>query len=174
MVLKALNSGLNVLLDGSLRDSFWYYTYITDLRLKYPQAKVAILYISCKIETALRRAENRGATGTRLVPREIIIESYNQIDRSIKILSPITSFVAQFNNEDSLYDDEDEVFEPKLLYATIHENDLNLDAELLDLPYNKWKQLFRKIWKLNDNTKQSKLYSTDNKQDNFIHMNNED
>ena len=101
MILKALNSGRNVLVDGSLRDSYWYYTYITNLRLKYPKVKVAIIYISCKIETALRRAENRALITGRLVPKEIILESYRQIDHSVEILSPITSFVARFSNEEN-------------------------------------------------------------------------
>ena len=164
MILKALNTGRNVLVDGSLRDSYWYHLYITNIRIKYSKVKVAILYVSCKIETALKRAKNRALITGRVVPEEIIIESYKQIAHSIEILTPITSFVAQFTNEDNTNNNNNseniqipenneclkkENSEPQLLYAKINENDLIVEHDLCILPTDSnWRELFHNIWKM--------------------------
>lgn len=42
----ALQRGLNVLVDGSLRDAKWYQKYITATQQKYPQLSLAIIHIT--------------------------------------------------------------------------------------------------------------------------------
>lgn len=53
----ALNSGYNVLVDGSLRDWKWYSEYFQTLKRKYKKLRVAILYVSAPREKIMERAK---------------------------------------------------------------------------------------------------------------------
>lgn len=96
----ALQKGKNVLVDGSLRNTYWYQEYFTDLRLQFPTLKIAIIHVTAQEDTVLRRAEARANYTGRKVPAEVILESMRIIPESLKVLSPMCDFVASFSNED--------------------------------------------------------------------------
>jgi len=56
LTLAALQSGKNVLVDGSLRDWEWYKQYFTRLRKEYMHFKLAILHIVAPRSTIFQRA----------------------------------------------------------------------------------------------------------------------
>lgn len=56
LTLAALQSGKNVLVDGSLRDSKWYRQYFASLRKEYMHFKLAILHIIAPRSTVFQRA----------------------------------------------------------------------------------------------------------------------
>jgi len=56
LTLAGLESGKNVLVDGSLRDSAWYQFYFQKLRTDYPNLKIAILHVVAPREAVFQRA----------------------------------------------------------------------------------------------------------------------
>lgn len=59
LTLAALETGKNVLVDGSLRDSDWYHSYFAQLRQDYPKLRIGILHITAPLEAVLERAAVR-------------------------------------------------------------------------------------------------------------------
>jgi hypothetical protein len=56
ITLASLESGKNVLVDGSLRDSEWYKLYFKMLRETYSFLKIAILHVVAPREDVFQRA----------------------------------------------------------------------------------------------------------------------
>ena len=104
----ALEKGLNVLLDGSLRDSKWYLEYIQKLKAKYSTLRLAIIHVKATKETILERCRKRAEITGRLVPESLIIETLEQIPESLALLTPEVDYCCTFFNED----------EPRLVWSS--------------------------------------------------------
>ena len=52
----AMQAGLNVLVDGSLRDWRWYKRYFAQLRKDYPSVKISILHVDAPRDSIIKRA----------------------------------------------------------------------------------------------------------------------
>lgn len=96
----------------------------------------------------MKRAHKRAKRTGRLVPEDVILDTFHQIDRSMELLTPFTNFVAAFENEE---DRE----EPRLLYATersIPSTSNSQDAtESMDkfiLADSDWQESFRSVWNM--------------------------
>lgn len=59
LTFAALQSGKNVLQDGSLRDSDWYKTYFHRLREDFPNVQQAIIHVTAPRDAVFRRASVR-------------------------------------------------------------------------------------------------------------------
>ncbi len=97
--MDALHKGKNVLVDGTLRDAAWYSFYIQSLRAQFPRLKFAIIHVTASEATVIQRAEKRAERTGRLVPKDVILETMEQIPNSLKVLSPFVNFIATFDNE---------------------------------------------------------------------------
>jgi len=111
LTLAALQSGKNVLQDGSLRDSDWYQKYFQRLRREFPKVRQAILHIVAPREAVFERAEHRAQMTGRVVPRKLLEEAMEQVPRSVEILTPIVDYYAKINNPPDVEDVE--LLEPK-------------------------------------------------------------
>lgn len=96
----ALNLGLNVLVDGSLRDAHWYEHYFAILRKSYSHKglKIGILHITAPREAIFERAKMRSKLTRRVVPRETLEETLEKVPWSIEILAPLADFFAELHN----------------------------------------------------------------------------
>jgi len=56
LTLAGLQSGKNVLVDGSLRDWEWYKVYFDRMRREFPSLRLAILHITAPREAVFHRA----------------------------------------------------------------------------------------------------------------------
>jgi len=95
----ALREGKNVLVDGSLRDHEWYAGYIGRLRASYPNLRIAILHVTAPSTVVLDRARRRGDETGRYVPESLLRETLESVPKSVKILSPLVDYVAEFDND---------------------------------------------------------------------------
>lgn len=138
LTLDGLDEGKNVLVDGSLRDAEWYSKYIKDLRIRYPQLNIGILYVTAAKDTILQRAAERAKETGRVVPEEVILSTLRKIPESIRILSPLVDFLATFENEDD---------EPRLVYSCQYDHVVrNSDEGEICSIYNgfdDWKDSFQ-------------------------------
>ena len=55
----ALECGISIIVDGSLRDSSWYEGHFTELRLQYPKLCLAIFLISAPLVDIYKRVTVR-------------------------------------------------------------------------------------------------------------------
>ena len=98
IALSALQRGMNVLIDGTLRDSKWHKQYIGRLRKDFPSLKIAILHIVAPKEAVLERAQKRAAETGWVVPTDIIEETLEQVPRSVAALSPLVDLTCELYN----------------------------------------------------------------------------
>lgn len=98
LTLAALQRGKNVLVDGSLRDCDWYEIYFARLREEFPALRLAILHVTAPKEAVIQRAEERAKTTGRVIPRELLLETLQQVPYSVKRLSPLVDYHAEINN----------------------------------------------------------------------------
>ena len=75
----ALKLGKNVLVDGSLRNTFWYLEYFKNLRAEFPIVKIAIIEVAAQPKTVLFRAAKRSLVTGRVVPEAVILDSIEKI-----------------------------------------------------------------------------------------------
>lgn len=59
LTLAGLQSGKNVMVDGSLRDSDWYKTYFQRLRQEFTLLRIAIIHVTAPRDAIFRRAAVR-------------------------------------------------------------------------------------------------------------------
>ena len=122
--LVALNSGKNVLVDGSLRNHAWYqygklskifhkvkvpgllfvidiFIFYLDFNQKrelYPEIKLAIIHVVAPRETVFARAEARAKVTGRVVPKDLIAKSLEQCLKSVNILKSYVDYFAEISN----------------------------------------------------------------------------
>ena len=98
IALSALQRGMNVLIDGTLRDCDWHKRYIERLRKDFPSLKIAILHIVAPKRAVLERVQKRAAETGWIVPTDIIEETLEQVPRSVAALSPLVDYTCELNN----------------------------------------------------------------------------
>lgn len=98
LTLAGLQSGKNVLVDGSLRDSEWYKSYFTRLREEFPNLRQAIIHVTAPREAVFERAAARAKSTGRIVPQDVLERALNQVPRSVKILGPLVDYFCEINN----------------------------------------------------------------------------
>ena len=67
-------------MDGSLRDSDWHAQVFAALRRDRPHYRIVILFVSCSRETMHQRAERRARATGRVVPPELLDQTYDQVE----------------------------------------------------------------------------------------------
>eukprot|EP00536_Pseudo-nitzschia_multiseries_P015744 jgi/Psemu1/218994/e_gw1.943.9.1 len=98
LTLAALQSGKNVLQDGSLRDHAWYRVHFQRLKENFPQVRQAILHITAPKEAILNRAAYRAVATGRIVPEELLEQAMEEVPKSVKILAPLVDYYAEISN----------------------------------------------------------------------------
>ena len=98
LTLAGLQAGKNVLVDGSLRDSKWYQEYFGRLRKEFPILRLAIIQVTAPKETILARARARAEETGRVVPEPLLLQAYEQVPRSVKVLQPLVDYHVTLHN----------------------------------------------------------------------------
>jgi len=98
MTLAALQSGKNVLQDGSLRDHTWFRDHFQKLKEEFPQVRQAILHITAPKKAILDRAALRAVLTGRIVPEELLERAMEEVPKSVKILAPLVDYYAEIHN----------------------------------------------------------------------------
>jgi hypothetical protein len=106
---EALQSGMNVVVDGSLRNSTWYAAAIGRIRAEFPSYRIAILLVTVSPQTAHARAERRAAITGRYIPKALLDDTIVQVPRSFATLRHLVDFNAVVDNDS---DDRDPVLQP--------------------------------------------------------------
>jgi len=63
LTLAGLQSGKNVMVDGSLRNAEWYKTYFKRLRTDFPMLRLGIIHVTAPREAIYKRAAVRKICG---------------------------------------------------------------------------------------------------------------
>lgn len=135
LALAGLQSGKNIMVDGSLRHAAWYREYFGRLRREFPSLRVAIIHVTAPREATFQRAavrrdetfqsnkrqpnishhviryssyplQERALQTGRVVPRDLIAESIQQVPLSVAELSPLVDYHIELLNDPKLTDIE--------------------------------------------------------------------
>jgi len=97
----ALRRGLPILIDGSLRDVDWYKQLFHRIREEYPTYRIGILHVTADPDVIRKRAVERAKySNGRVVPKELIEESIEQVPKSVEELSQYADAVHVIANND--------------------------------------------------------------------------
>lgn len=144
------------MIDGSLRDAYWYGEYFKNLRATFPTIKLAIIFVHAPIETVIQRANARALVTGRHVPEELIRLTADAIPESLAVLTPKVECYCQLINENhrETYPEYCEMKKKdgdymKVCWSMTPEGDKykvddieNQEELLLD----NWKPTFKDIW----------------------------
>jgi predicted kinase len=103
--VAALERGLNVLKDGSLRDAQWYVNYFSKLRHSFPGIQLGIIHVTAPIEIVHERVKKRAEQTGRIVPRDVLERAIVEVPRSVYILKHLVDFFLEIDN--SIQQDHD-------------------------------------------------------------------
>jgi hypothetical protein len=128
VVEAALERGYNVLVDGTLQDSKWYQSFFHKLRQSHRNIRIAILHVTAPLESVIRNAmvrvgvsssylmstissssltvgfvlrccvQERAKTTGRIVPRDVLLSSLEQVPKSMQVLRNLVDFAITLNN----------------------------------------------------------------------------
>jgi hypothetical protein len=87
-----------VFIDGSLRNSAWYAQYFEKLRHDYQNIQIAILHVTAPREAVFQQALERGVQTGRIVPRETLKNTIEQVPKSVQELGPLSDFFVDLHN----------------------------------------------------------------------------
>jgi len=102
LTYAAMESGKNVLVDGSLRDWEWYREYFTRLREEYSCIKISILHIDAPRDAIIKRATLRGVVTGRKIPQETLEMAIKQVPISVAKLKDQVDCYYKLDNSPSL------------------------------------------------------------------------
>mmetsp|Transcript_95205 Transcript_95205/g.132290 ORF Transcript_95205/g.132290 Transcript_95205/m.132290 type:complete len:139 (-) Transcript_95205:39-455(-) len=101
LTLMALQHGHNVVVDGSLRDYSWYSKYFQFLRNLFSNIKLGIIHVTAPTEDIFERVEKRAKLTGRLVPKAVLLESIEQVPKSVEILKEQVDYFLEIHNDSS-------------------------------------------------------------------------
>lgn len=75
-----MEQALNVMIDESLSDANLYRQVFEKIRKRFPQYKIAIIYVHATTEVVLSRVATRADSTGRHVPEKTVFESIERIE----------------------------------------------------------------------------------------------
>lgn len=84
----AMKASQHVWVDGSLRNGEWLAGELEKLRDMYPLYRIALFYIYASKEKVFERMKHRAAMTGREVPEEMVLQSLQAPDHSLRLLTP--------------------------------------------------------------------------------------
>mmetsp|Transcript_14574 Transcript_14574/g.25257 ORF Transcript_14574/g.25257 Transcript_14574/m.25257 type:complete len:221 (-) Transcript_14574:155-817(-) len=94
----ALEKGMNVLVDGSLKDAVWYENYFLKLRECYPNLRIGIIHVTAPTEAIFERVQQRGKSTGRVVPMDALIRSIKEVPKAVEQLRKSVDFFMEIHN----------------------------------------------------------------------------
>jgi Zeta toxin len=94
----ALEKGMNVLVDGSLKDAAWYENYFRSLRLNYPKLKIGIIHVTAPTDAILERIKERAKTTGRVVPMDALQRSIREVPIAVERLRSSVDYFLEIHN----------------------------------------------------------------------------
>lgn len=98
----ALENGMNVLVDGSLKDAVWYENYFRALRQNYPKLKIGIIHVTAPTDAILERVKERAKTTGRVVPMEALQRSIREVPVAVERLRSSVDYFLEIHNPPEL------------------------------------------------------------------------
>lgn len=84
--LYALENGYNLIIDGSLRDFEWFTLFINNIKNKYSNYEIIIIYVEASYGNILIRNNKRAKITKRIIPNVCIKNAFIQSAISYEIL----------------------------------------------------------------------------------------
>ena len=89
IVEYALSCRMNLIVDGSLRDTYWYKQFIKYLRQEFPEYFLRIVYIRADESIVRERVAKRGDKTGRHIPDSVMTDNFQKVPNSVEILKDL-------------------------------------------------------------------------------------
>lgn len=122
----AMRNGMNVWVDGSLRNWKWHQNDLTRIRRRHPQYRIAIVAIDAPEDMIERNIRRRAEETGRHIPEELRRASSQGIEQGLRELTHLVDLVAHVRNENVCHD-EQHVAEPTLRSVSMIDRSGNWD-----------------------------------------------
>lgn len=99
LTLEGMRLGKNVIVDGSLHDADWNGRFFARIRKEYPNVQIGIIHMTCEPDEVLRRASRRAETTGRVVPRKKLLQTIEQVPKSVGRLAPLANYTITINTD---------------------------------------------------------------------------
>lgn len=97
----AMANGFHVWQDGSLQDTEFFKARFDLIRQRFPQYRIAVVYVSADELTICRRARERADSSGRVVPEEEIQKTLRRAPVSYEKLAPLADLSFIVDNPDA-------------------------------------------------------------------------
>jgi predicted ABC-type ATPase len=94
----AINNGLNVIIDGSLRNGEFFLPLVKEWKLNTPY-EIIIVHVIATLATCIRRAKKRERITGRIIPEKSIRKSLAESPISVQMLTPYVDHVITIHND---------------------------------------------------------------------------
>jgi len=94
----ALRESRNVWVDGSLRDTAWNLSAVSGIRKRFPNYRIAVLYVTAPRQLILQRTQSRAEHTGRFVSSDKIDASIEGSLTTVRRLGPIVDLTATIAN----------------------------------------------------------------------------
>ena len=90
----ALERGLPVVIDSSLRDVDFWRAMMVGVRRDYKQYRLCIMHVVASARSVFERVQRRGEETGRMVPLGLLVDTLESVPKSVKALSYIVDVLA--------------------------------------------------------------------------------
>ena len=95
----AMNNGMDLWIDGSLRQWHWYQQELQRIRRRYPHYRIAIVAIDAPQHLIDQHLEKRAKATGRHVPKDLQHASAQGIERGLRQLTHLVDLIAHVSND---------------------------------------------------------------------------
>ena len=95
----AMNNGMDLWIDGSLRQWHWYQQELQRIRRRYPHYLIAIVAIDAPQHLIEQNLEKRAKATGRHVPKDLQYASAQGIERGLRQLTHLVDLIAHVSND---------------------------------------------------------------------------
>jgi len=129
--IAALQSGKNVIVDGTLEHADWFKDLFDFIRDEFSTYRIATLHLRAPMEIIYEQASCRAKSlGRDEIPRETMNNNNEAINRACKILRPFSDYFCELNNP---FDSEIEIVTEDIDWDSFRKNwlqEISLEGKL--------------------------------------------
>jgi hypothetical protein len=96
---EALQRGLHVWIDSSLKDAEWWASELRRIRRAHPRHRLAIVHVMAGWKAVQEREAQRGLQTGRHIPHGVLRAAFEQVPSSVERLRPLVHEIVEVAND---------------------------------------------------------------------------
>jgi len=100
IVRELMERRKHIIVDGSLADADWYIDYIQNIRVRYPEYKIAIVHVRCDPAEVMRRVQQRCEETGRCIATDDVQRSIRVTPGAVRRVSGFVDLLVEIENSE--------------------------------------------------------------------------